>query len=572
MKRQSVTMSKRVNLNTGSFTSSPVDPVVQRDYLGGLGLAARLMADIADLGLPPLDAALPFIVAVGSLNATGFPGANRTCFFGVSPLTGLVAGSWLGGNFGTGLARSGTLALVLEGKAPEPSVVIVREESVEVVPRPDLWGLTVSETRVALECDYGDMRAAVIGPAGERLVSLASVRGDEGHAAGRCGLGAVMGSKHVKAILANGNAKPPVADPDGLKAVSREAMQTIRESSFLMEVQGPIGTPHLVAPVNEFHAFPTGNHQERFFETAYRIYGERIVEEYVYDRTTCPFCPVRCRLHVRVDGEELEAAEYETVWAFGGDNRVGDYPLIARANALCNDLGLDTISAGNTIAFYREYTDTLDDPSNILELVRKIGFREDEGDILAQGTRKAAEHFGVDYAMHVKGLELAAYDPRKLTGMAVSYSTANRGGCHNRAWTVADELSGRDFSGAELAEMVAKYHDAGCVRDSLIVCTFLDGTIRPYYARALTCVVGHEYDDEQLALIGERIYTLERALNVRRGVDASLDVLPRRLMEGLVSPDKYREGMKVYCQLRDWDAEGRPTARKLAALGLEFIA
>lgn len=568
---EAITMMKYLNLSTGSLALSPVDPVVQRDYLGGLGLAARLMADAADLDLPPLDPALPLIVSVGSLTATGFPGANRACFFGVSPLTGLTAGSWLGGDFGTGLARSGTLALVLEGKAPEPSIVVVREEAVKVVPRPDLWGLTVSETRAAIQRDYSDMRAVVIGPAGERLVRMANIRGDEGHSAGRCGMGAVMGSKNVKAILTDGNAKPPVADPEGLKTVSREAMQVIRESSFLNEVQGPIGTANLVAPVNEFHAFPTGNHQERYFETAGKIYGERIAEEYVFKRTTCPYCPVRCRLHVRVDGEELEAAEYETVWAFGGDNRVDDYPLIARANALCNDLGLDTISAGSTIAFYREYADTLGDPSKILDLVRKIAYREGEGDILAQGTREAAAHFGVDYAMHVKGLELAAYDPRKLTGMAISYCTANRGGCHGRAWTVADEMSGRDFSGAELAKMVAEYHDAGCVRDSLIVCTFLDGTIRPFYAHALTCVVGHEYDDDQLALIGERIYTLERALNVRRGVNASLDVLPRRLVGGLVSPDKYKEGMDVYYQLRDWDAEGCPKAEKLATLGLGFV-
>ena len=163
----------------------------------------------------------------------------------------------------------------------------------------------------------------------------------------------------------------------------------------------------------------------------------------------------------------------------------------------------------------------------------------------------AAERFGVDFAMQVKGLELAAYDPRKLTGMAISYSTANRGGCHSRAWTVADELDGPGFTGAELARMVVEYHDAGCVRDSLITCTFVSNTLAHLYARALTSVIGYAYDDEKLALIGERIYTLERALNVRRGVNASLDVLPRRLMEGLVSPEVYQEGMKIYYQLRD---------------------
>ncbi|MBN1318654.1 MAG: aldehyde ferredoxin oxidoreductase family protein [Anaerolineales bacterium] len=564
-------MIKRVNLTNGSTEISPVNTQWQCHYLGGLGLSARMMAEIGDMSLSPLDPGLPLIVSVGTLTTTGFPGANKACFFGVSPLTGLTAGSWLGGDFGTAFGRSDTLVLVLEGKAETPSIVIVRPEGVEIVPRSDLWGKTVSETRRRLQEDYPDLKSAVIGPAGESLVEMANVRGDESHAAGRCGMGAVMGSKNIKAILAGGSAKFPVADPQTLKSISRQTMQAIRESPFLNEVQGPIGTPQLVAVVNGFHAFPTGNHQERYFETADRISGETIVEEYVFKRTTCPGCPVRCRLHVRIDGEEMDAAEYETVWSFGGDNRVDDYALIARANRLCNDYGIDTISAGNTIAFYREYTNTMDDPSNILDLIRQISTREGDGDVLAGGSRRAASRWGADYAMQVKGLELAAYDPRKYTGMAISYSTANRGGCHSRAWTVADEMSGVDFTGAELGRMVAEYHAAGCVRDSLITCTFLDGTIRPFYAPALTAILGESYDTERLALIGDRIYTLERALNVQRGADNSLDKLPRRIMEGMVSPDKYREGMEEFYRVRGWDADGRPTAEKLASLGLEFM-
>ncbi len=541
---------------------------MQGQYLGGLGLGARLMAG-ADLTLPALDPDLPLIIATGGLTATGFPGANRACFFGVSPLTGLCAGSWLGGDFGPALARTDTLALVLQGQAPQPSVVYIDENKVEVLPRPDLWGLTVSQARTILEREEkGNLRAVVIGPAGERLVAMANVRGDESHSAGRCGMGAILGSKNVKAIVARGNSQIPVADPDRLKVVSRDALRAIRESSFLMEVQGPISTPNLVAPVNEFHAFPTGNHRERYFAGAANLYGERIVEEFVYKRTTCPSCPVRCRLHVRVDGLELEAAEYETVWALGGDNRVDDYALIARANNLCNDLGVDTISTGNAVAFYREYTGTLDDPSNILDLVHKIGYRQAEGDLLGQGTRAAARSLGVDYAMQVKGLELAAYDPRKLTGMAISYSTANRGGCHSRAWTVADELSGTEFSGVELAQMVANYHDAGCIRDSLIVCTFLAGTLRPFYASALSAVLGTEFSDEELDVAGERIYNLERLLNVKRGVDASHDTLPRRIMDGMLKPDVYREGMAAYYRIRGWDEQGRPCSEKLAQLDL----
>lgn len=564
-------MIKRVNLTTGTTKISPVNEQWQREFLGGLGLSARMMADEGDMSLPPLDPGLPIYVSVGTLTTTGFPGANKACFFGVSPMTGLTAGSWLGGEFGTAFGRSNTLVLVLEGKAEIPSIVIVRPEGVEIVPRGDLWGKTVSETRRMLLNDYKDLKAAVIGPAGENLVSMASVRGDESHAAGRCGMGAVLGSKNIKAVLAVGNDRFQVYDPQGLKEASRQAMQAIRESPFLNEVQGPLGTPQLVGVVNGFHAFPTGNHKERYFPTADRISGETIAEKYAFKRTTCPGCPVRCRLHVRINGEEMDAAEYETVWSFGGDNLNDDYAIIAHANKLCNDYGIDTISAGNTIAFYREYTNTMDDPSNILDLIRIISTRKGDGDVLAGGSRRAAALWGVDYAMQVKGLEMAAYDPRKLTGMAISYSTANRGGCHSRAWTVGDEMSGVDFSGAELGRMVANYHDAGCVRDSLITCTFLDGSIRPFYPSALTAVLEEPYDNEKLAAIGERIYSLERSLNVRRGVNATLDKLPRRIVEGLVSPDKYTDGMEEFYRVRGWDTNGRPTAEKLASLGLEFM-
>ncbi len=562
---------KRFDLSCSRLTIQPLDDTIRRDYLGGIGLAARLMAEVPDITLPPLDPDLPLIITTGPLANTSFPGANRACFFGVSPLTGLTAPSWIGGRFCGGLARTGTTALILEKRAAQPSIVIIQENQVELIPRLDLWGLTVSRAMEILQAEYPGMEAAVIGPAGERLVSLASIQGDNGHAAGRAGFGAVLGSKNIKAILVGGNASPCVADPAALKQIARRAFQSIHESAYLNGIQGPLGTPNLVKPINAFDGFPTGNFQERHFATANLLWGERIAETFVYNRTSCPSCPVRCRLHVRFGDEKMEAPEYETLWAFGGDNLVDDYPLIARANYLCNDLGLDTISAGNIVAFYREYSGTLKDPSNVLELVRQIAYREGVGDMLANGSRKAAAAWGVDYAMHVKGLEIAGYDPRKFIGMAISYSTANRGGDHTRAWTVGNELSGLDFSAEDLARMVASLHDAGYVKDSLTLCTFLDGAVNTLYAPALEAVLGSKYSQEDLDRAGERIYTLERSLNVRRGVDSSQDVLPRRLLEGMVAPQKYQDGMRIYYQIRDWDENGLPTARKLAELGLGFM-
>lgn len=460
--------------------------------------------------------------------------------------------------------------MVLEGRAASPSIVVLHENGAELIPRPDLWGKSVTQTRELLAREYEDAEAALIGVAGERLVSFACIRGNEGHAAGRCGLGAVLGSKNVKAILVAGKSKPPIQNPGLLKQINREAMQAIRDSKFLTETQGPIGTPSLTEMVNDFQALPTGNFQERRFDTAYKIYGARIAQEYVTRRTTCAHCPVRCRGHVELAGRSLEAPEYETICLFGSNNRIDDYPLIVQANQLCNDLGLDTISAGNVIAFHRENAGTLDDPSDVLQLIRSIAHREGEGDLLAKGVRSARLELQAGYAMHVKGLELAGYDPRKLTGMAISYCTANRGGCHSRAWTVADEVNDPDMSAQQLAELVARYHDQGCVKDSIVICTFLDGDIRSYYAPALNAVLGTSLDAGQLRVIGERIYTLERMLNVRRGVRAEGDTLPNRILEGMVSREKYSQGMTIYYELRGWDPQGRPSDAKLRELGLDF--
>jgi aldehyde:ferredoxin oxidoreductase len=570
-KEEIAMMIRNLNLNTGSFQAKHLDPILLSDYLGGIGLAVRLMADYNCLKLPALDPSLPLIITIGSLNATGFPGANKTCFFGVSPLTGIFAGSWLGGDFSNGLVRSGTSALVLEGKAKTPSIIVVHEDSIELIPRNDLWKKSVSETQNILNEKYKNQKMVVIGPAGERLVFFACVMGNEGHAAGRCGFGAILGSKNIKAIVAGGNAKPFINNPEQLKIVNRKAMKAIRESDFLNDIQGPIGTPFLTKIVNEFETLPTANFQERYFKRASNLYGERIANEFVCKRSTCPYCPVRCRFHVRIDGKEMKAPEYETICMFGSNNRIDDYSLIVKANALCNDLGLDTISAGNVIAFYREYSNSMEDHSNVLDLIRSIAYKEDEGVVLAKGCRSAATKFNVDYAMHVKGLELPGYDPRKLIGMAISYSTANRGGCHSRAWTVADEIDRPGLSAEQLAELVVAYHNHGYVKDSLITCTFLDGDIRPFYAEALSAVLGTSFDDDQLILNGERIYTLERLMNIQRGVTAKSDVLPKRLIEGLVDLDKYTEGMRIYYQLRDWNSNGIPISKKIKSLKLGFI-
>ncbi|MGB9300152.1 MAG: aldehyde ferredoxin oxidoreductase family protein [Anaerolineae bacterium] len=561
--------TKVVDLATGKVETFPVTEETQLQYVGGLGLAAKLMFDSYRLGWEPLQESSPLIVAVGPLNATGLPGANRVVFYGHSPLTGLMAGTWMGGRFGNALARTGTTAYALVNRASKPSILLVADEQIEVLPRPHLWGLTVSEARESLRADYPLHQVAVIAPAGENKVPMACIRGDEGHAAGRCGLGAVMGSKNLKALVVRGTRRPTVARPDELTALIRSAVEALRGNEELMERQGRIGTVEVVEPVNEFRGWPTANHQRRYFEHGDKLYGERILQEYVTRSTTCPHCPVRCRKHVTIDGREMEAPEYESVWAFGPENLVDDYALIARASALCNEYGLDTISAGNAISFYREHLDGFASPEIVLPLIEKIARREDEGDLLANGVREAQKRLGVDFGMHVKGLELSAYDPRAFLGMALSYSTNNRGGCHSRAWTVRPEVFGTEFTPDQLAAMVQDRQDSGSVRDSLIICVFLHATLGyKVYAPALRSVTGLDYTVSSLKEAGERIFQLERLMNVRLGVSSQHDMLPDRILAGMDDLEKHLESKRIYYQLRSWTEEGAASKGKLAALGL----
>ena len=562
-------ITRVVDLATGKVQTVPVSEKTQLQYVGGLGLAAKLMFDSYEPGCKPLEASSPLIVAVGPLDATGLPGANRVVFYGHSPLTGLMAGAWMGGRFGNAVARTGTTAYALISRASQPSILLVEDEQVEVLPRPDLWGLTVSQAREALAADYPSHQVALIGPAGENGVPMACIRGDEGHSAGRCGLGAVMGSKNLKALVMKGTKRPTVARPEELKELIRRAVEALQGNEELMERQGRLGTLEVVEPVNEFKGWPTANHQRRYFPKGEKLYAERILQEYVTRSTTCPQCPVRCRKHVTIDGKAMEAPEYESVWAFGPENLVDDYSLIARANALCNEYGLDTISAGNAISFFREHIDGFASPDLLLPLIEKIAKRQDEGDLLANGVREAQKRLGVDFGMHVKGLELSAYDPRAFLGMALSYSTNNRGGCHCRAWTVRPEVFGTEFTPDQLAAMVQDRQDSGSVRDSLIVCVFVHASLGyKVYAPALSAVTGLDYTVPSLKEVGERIFQLERLMNVRLGVSSKDDTLPERILAGMDNLEKHLESKRIYYELRGWTEAGVASKDRLAALGL----
>jgi aldehyde:ferredoxin oxidoreductase len=541
----------------------------QEMYIGGMGVAAKLLSEMLNKDSVALGADVPLIVTAGPLNGTGFPAANRAAFYSLSPATGLTSISSMGGKFGSRLAQTGTPTYVFIGKAPEPSVVVIDEGRITLSPRPDLWGRLVTDVRTTLEEEYPGGEVAVIGPAGENLTVFASVRGDEGHAAGRAGLGAVMGSKNLKAIVARGKCKPAVHDETGYRSYLRTARKAVQDNGYLRDVQGPLGTVNLVQLLNEADGLPTANFRRTSFDQASQLYASRVVPEFVVQSSTCMNCPVKCRKHVSVDEQTYESPEYESIWALGPQNEIADFALITKANHLCNEYGLDTMSTGSLLGMYQEHAGNFATPEDLLEGISNIATHTGYGELLAKGIREVEKAWNVDYGMHSKGLELAAYDPRRLPGMALAYATADRGGCHCRAWTVGDELFGPKLDAEGLASLVIRYQNAACVRDSLIMCIFVDGTFGlPGYASALTHVTGIDYTVESLATIGERIFNLERLVNLRRGsLTAADDTLPPRLLEA-EHGDVFAASKEAYYCMRGWDSSGGPTTDKRAMLSL----
>lgn len=551
-----------------SIKSRFLSEEIEHDYIGGLGIAARLFSEWQTEKAQPLDPQVPLIVSVGPLTATGFPSANRVMFYSISPATNLVSGTWMGGRFGTQLAKTGTLTYMLIGRAVEPSIMVIDDDDLKVIPRPDLWGLTVSRARDQLEREFSGAEIVVIGPAGENQVVFASIRGDEGHAGGRAGLGAVLGSKNLKAIVVRGSKKPVASDVLGFKEYVRLQNKAVRDNGYLADVQGPMGTLNLVQTINEAKGLPTANFRRMKFEDAPELYWSRVSQEYSFRSTTCPNCPVNCRKHVSINGDEYESPEYESLWAFGPNLEVNDFGFITKANHLCNDLGLDTVTTGNIIGMCLERSGEKADTKRILHLIEDVANRTGEGEILARGINHLEEAWGIDYGMHVKGLELPGYHPTRFPGMGLAYATSQRGGCHCRAWTVGDEIFGAPLDEAGLAELVMRYQNAACVRDCLITCVFVDGTFGlPGYAPALTYYTGREYTPESLNSVGERIFNLERLMNIKQGVFSTRDVLPKRFMMG-AQGEAFAVSKVEYNHLRGWNNEGYPTLNKLAELKL----
>jgi aldehyde:ferredoxin oxidoreductase len=593
----------RIKLDTGKISHEHIDQKTLIGFLGGRGVGAIMLYEELEPAVDPLSSENKLVFMTGPATGTIIPTANRTALVFKSPLTGGFAHSTVGGHFGPQLKLTGYDGIIIEEKSDKPVYISVQDECVEIKRANHLWGKDTFETEAAIRKEMGDeTTVASIGIAGEKLSKMSNITVDFFRSFGRCGCGAVMGSKNLKALALCGR-KNNVYVPDlkALEALSKDLYGKLRIPGWTLP---RFGTAGMLITTNSQGVLPTKNFQFSMFDGAGEIGPEKMRREIVAKDKACFACPVSCSKFSVIKsgkhaGTKVEGPEYETLFALGAYCGNRDLAAITKANLLCDKMGLDTMSVGVTIGFAMECyqrgiinkqdTDGIDltwgSPDAILALIEKIGNRDGFGDILADGVRVAAAKLGktsAPYAMHVKGLEFAGYDPRGLQGTALGYATSSRGACHSSHYAMTPELSGKvdRFETKGKAEMVAELQDLMAVIDSLIICKFARyafGLTFKSYAEIARLVTGIEFKEEDLCLIGERIFNVERLFNIREGIGGEDDKLPPRLTSEPIQHGpskghtaKLDDMLHEYYKVRGWDETGTPSQEKINELHLDL--
>ncbi len=539
-----------------------------KGFIGGRGFGVALMKDF--ITLEPYDRDMPLVFCSGPLVGSPVPTSGRGSLVSRSPLTGTVFDCSVGGRFATELKRAGYDMLVIQGRAPEWLWIDITDSEVLFHEASELKGLTTEEVFSRLTQEGSVM---AIGQAGEHLVRYASVLFDGHYAAGRGGLGAIMGSKRLKAVRVKGSATVTVASMEDLKKAREDIMRLLRASPVVFGQYGlsEYGTAALVDLVHARKIEPTANFKRSFFENSSKYSGYRIREAFKVKKTGCAGCPIFCKKKTH-QGQALP--EFETVSHFGALNENDSLETIIEANRLCNAYGLDTITTAATLACYGEYRGSPLRPEEMLSMIKKIAFRREEGDTLAEGSMRFAKEVGrPELSMTVKGLELPAYDPRGVYGMALAYATSNRGACHLRAYPISYEILRKPvgvdrFTFEAKASMVKLSEDTLAVVDSLTACKFaFFGATLEEYALALEAVTGMQTSQDSLMAAGEKIYLLERYLNQQVGFSGKDDTLPERFFQmegysnshlriGPIDREAFQEALQRYYRLRGYTPDG----------------
>jgi aldehyde:ferredoxin oxidoreductase len=589
-----------INLQNKKIVEEELEEAWCKSYIGGKGFAAKILLERSEKGVDPLGDESLLIFAVGPMNASPVPGSNRLGAFFKSPLTGIWGESYCGGQIATQLKRAGFDVVVITGRSDEPVYLLIDDGEVSIKEANHLWGKDSFETQDIIIKDHGsDFQVAAIGPAGENLVKFACVDHSKGRQFGRCGLGAVMGSKKLKAIAVRGSRRFEPANIEAVERVRSKVLAVVKEKHKSLSTYG---TPAILPVVNEAGALPTYYWSGETFDDYEKISPELLKSKYYKSRRSCYGCPIACCQISEVSNEipvKSEGPEYETLYAFGPLCGITELDWIIKLGDMCDRLGLDSISAGNVVGFAMEcyrrgilskedfggLEPKFGDAQSALDLIVKIAYRKGVGAVFAEGVRGAARIIGrgaEEFAVHVKGLEPPGYDPRALKGMALAYAVSSRGACHLRHMAYRPNLVGKHpfrpeikvnrFSYEDQPQMVKEQEDFYTLVDSMIYCHFVCLPIAgPIFwdemLEAFNGVTGLEMGMDAFRECAVRINNLIRLYNLREGVPPDTEYpkvwltqpLRRKGAEGeLVSEEKLKEMLREYYKLRGWGDQGVP--------------
>jgi len=598
----------RVDLTNHKISIEDIDPKISKDYIGGRGVAMRYLFDEVDPQVDPFSPENNLIFATGPLTGTPAPTGNRYMVITKSPLSGALTNSNSGGDFPTWMKRTGFDLFIFEGASEKPVYLWINEDQVEIRSAEHLWGKDTHETTdILLTETEPKAKVACIGPAGENLALMAAIMNDKHRAAARSGVGAVMGSKNLKAVVCQGSKNPAMFDADGMKQlsikVSKEVGADIKKGSSLREY----GTAYVPSITNEMGILPTRNLQTGVFEGVDNINGPALNSQFLIRHKPCYRCPISCGRLTEVDTPGYEGKgegpEYETLAAMGSACGIDNLAAITKANYWCNELGLDTISIGMTVAcamemYEKGYIPESDigqplqfgDGDALIEMVKKTAAREGFGDTLAMGSYRMAEKYGhPEVAVTARKQEFPGYDPRGAQGMGLLYATSNIGASHMEGDLAYSEVFGvpekiDPLSTDRKPELIMRFEDAFALIDAAGLCVFLsvryvfDSDVNLWPTRLtelMNLTTGAGYTPAEIMTAAERVYNLERLFLIAAGSGGNDDTLPYRMLKeplpegpakGLVV--KLGEMLPKFYQVRGWDENGIPTREKLEELGL----
>lgn len=598
----------RIDLTDQTFEIEDLDEDLAKEYMGGRGLATKILYDEVDPEIDAFDPDNKMIFAAGPLTGTGAVGSSRFVVVTKSPL-GNLGNSNAGGAFGPEMKFAGYDVIILEGKSPDPVYLWIEDDTIEFKSAKDLWGKTVHQTEDQIKAELAEgswkksgIHVACIGPAGENLAKVAAIIVDKHNAAARGGVGAVMGSKNVKAIAIRGHKSIPVADPTGFKETVSSILNKVKDTPFTKNFFTN-GSSGILGIYNEVGMLATRNFQSGVFEKAEDLNAHIITEKHLVRNRACFSCPMACGGMTEVKegpfAGRAERPDFETTWVFGADTGCNSLEAVLKANNLCNDLGMDTISVGNTIAAAMEMYEKgyitekevgfplkFGDAEAMVKLVEMTAYRQGFGDDVAEGGHHLTNKYGhPELFIGVKKLENPAYDPRACQGIGLNLATAARGACHNKGYTMISEILGDavkiipktdPFVTEGKAQLTKDLQDDTCIFDNAGICLFLLVNLWTKELLAqLEPATGAGYTIENMKLVGERTWNLERLFNLKAGLTGKDDTLAKRLLEEPLpeGPAKGRvcrldEMLPEYYKLRGWDENGVPTEDKLNQLGL----